>query len=179
MSSSLPDAPSEPSRVDEPPEPDAFTPDAFTPDEFAAWRGMLRVHSAVFRELDRRLLSEHGFGIDAYGVMITLAGAPSRRLPIGDLGLRRNLSPSGISRSVDRLARNGLLTRESNPDDGRSLLVGLTSNGLVRLREAQTTHHRTVREMFLSHLDQHERERLGELWEKAMPGAVSSPAWPL
>ncbi|MHB1568698.1 MAG: MarR family winged helix-turn-helix transcriptional regulator [Solirubrobacteraceae bacterium] len=174
MSSSSPSAPLGSSRVDEPPEPDAFTP-----DEFAAWRGMLRVHSAVFRELDRRLLNEHGFGIDAYGVMITLVSAPSRRLPIGDLGLRRNLSPSGISRSVDRLAKNGLLTRESNPADGRSLLVALTSEGLVRLREAQITHHRTVREMFLSHLDQHERERLGELWEKAMPGAGSSPTWPL
>jgi DNA-binding MarR family transcriptional regulator len=163
-----------PIAIDEPPEPNPFTP-----DEFAAWRGMLRVHSAVFRELDRRLLAEHGFGIDAYGVMITLVGSPSRRLPIGELGLQRNLSPSGISRSVDRLARTGLLTRASNPDDGRSLLVGLTRDGLARLREAQTTHHRTVREMFLSHLDQHDRERLGELWEKAIPGAVSSPTWPL
>src|SRR5215472_6574857 len=102
-----------PATRDAPPEPDPFTP-----EEFAAWRGMLRVHSAVFRELDRRLLAEHGFGIDAYGVMITLVSAPSRRLPIGELGLRRNLSPSGISRSVDRLAKSGLLTRESNPDDG-------------------------------------------------------------
>ena len=174
MSSSSSASSGQPIAIDEPPEPDPFTP-----DEFAAWRGMLRVHSAVFRELDRRLLAEHGFGIDAYGVMITLVGAPSRRLPIGELGLRRNLSPSGISRSVDRLARTGLLTRASNPDDGRSLLVGLTRDGLARLREAQTTHHRTVREMFLSHLGQHDRERLGELWEKAMPGAVSSPTWPL
>jgi DNA-binding MarR family transcriptional regulator len=160
--------------------PDALSePEPFTPDEFAAWRGMLRVHSTVFRELDRRLLAEHGFGIDAYGVMITLVSAPSRRLPIGELGLRRNLSPSGISRSVDRLAKSGLLTRESNPDDGRSLLVGLTRDGLERLREAQTTHHRTVREMFLSHLGPRDRQRLGELWEKAIPGAVSSPTWPL
>ena len=55
----------------EPPEPDPFTP-----EEFAAWRGMLRVHSAVFRELDRQLHAEQGFGIDSYGVMITLVGAP-------------------------------------------------------------------------------------------------------
>lgn len=157
----------------EPPEPDPFTP-----EEFAAWRGMLRVHSAVFRELDRRLLAEHGFGIDAYGVMITLVSAPARRLPIGELGLRRNLSPSGISRSIDRLTRLGLVERDTNPDDGRSLLVALTPNGLRRLRAAQVTHHRTVREMLLAHLDNHELQLLGELWEKAMPGAVSSPRWP-
>jgi DNA-binding MarR family transcriptional regulator len=162
-----------PLRMDEPPEPDPFTP-----EEFAAWRGMLRVHSAVFRELDRRLLVEHGFGVDAYAVMITLVGAPARRLPIGELGLRRNLSPSGISRSVDRLTRLGLLERLTNPDDGRSLLVALTANGLRRLREAQVTHHATVREMLLAHLDKRDLQLLGELWEKAMPGAVSSPTWP-
>ena len=163
-----------PPTPDEPPEPDPFTP-----EEFAAWRGMLRVHSAVFRELDRQLFAEHGFGIDSYGVMITLVGAPARRVPIGELGLRRNLSPSGISRSVDRLTKLGLVERANNPDDGRSLLVGLTANGLRRLREAQVSHHRIVREMLLAHFDRRDLERLSELWEKAMPGAISSPTWPL
>ena len=163
-----------PTTLDELPEPDPFTP-----DEFAAWRGMLRVHSAVFRELDRQLLADHGFGIDSYGVMITLVGAPARRVAIGELGLRRNLSPSGISRSVDRLTKLGLVERANNPDDGRSLLVGLTANGLRRLREAQVSHHRIVREMLLAHLDQRDLKHLAELWEKAMPGAISSPTWPL
>jgi DNA-binding MarR family transcriptional regulator len=153
-------------------------PDPFTPEEFAAWRGLLRVHSAVFRELDRQLLAEHGLGIDSYGVMITLVTAPARRLAIGELGLRRNLSPSGISRSVDRLTKLGLVERSTNPDDGRSLLVGLTATGLRRLRETQVTHHRIVREMLLAHLNEHELALLGEFWEKALPGAVSSPTWP-
>jgi DNA-binding MarR family transcriptional regulator len=154
-------------------------PDPFTPEEFAAWRGMLRVHASVFRELDRRLLDEHGIGIDSYGVMITLVTGPRRQLPIGELGLRRNLSPSGISRSVDRLVKDGLLERTTNPDDGRSLLVGLTSKGLQHLREAQVTHHRIVREMLLSHLDRQDLARMAELWEKAMPGSVSSDTWPI
>jgi hypothetical protein len=28
-------------------------------------------------------------------------------------------------------------------------------------------------------LDDGDLKRLGELWEKAMPGAVSSPTWPI
>jgi DNA-binding MarR family transcriptional regulator len=162
-----------PNSADEPPEPDPFTE-----EEFGAWRGMLRIHASVFRELDRKLLAEHGFGIDPYGVLITLVTSPARRLPIGELGLRRNLSPSGISRSVDRLTKLGLVERSINPDDGRSLLVGLTRNGIKRLREAQVTHHRIVRQMLLSQFDQRDLIRLGELWEKGMPGAVSSPTWP-
>lgn len=166
--------PDAPIRRTEPAEPDPFTA-----DEFAAWRGMLRVHSTVFRELDRALLEAHGFGIDSYGVLITLVTAPEHRLAIGELGLRRNLTASGISRSVDRLAKLELVERATNPADGRSFLVGLTATGLRRLREAQVTHHRVVREMFLSRLDTPDLKRLGELWEKAMPGTVSSPIWPL
>ncbi len=154
-------------------------PNPFTPDQFGAWRGMLRVHASVFRALDRALLADHGFGIDAYGVLITLVTAPGGTLPIGDLGQRRNLSPSGVSRSVDRLAKIDLVERRTNPNDGRSLLVGLTPQGLARLRDAQVTHHAVVHKLLLDRLDERDLNRLGELWEKAMPGSVTSPIWPL
>ena len=154
-------------------------PDSFTPAQFGAWRGLLRIHSVVFRALDRALLADHGFGIDAYGVLITLVTAPGGALPIGELGERRNLSPSGVSRSVDRLAKADMVERRTNPDDGRSLLVALTPQGLARLRAAQVTHHAVARELLLDRLDERDLQCLGELWEKAMPGSVSSPIWPL
>jgi DNA-binding MarR family transcriptional regulator len=154
-------------------------PNPFMLGEFGAWRGMLRVHATVFRELERALLADHSFGVDAYGVMITLVGAPGGTLTIGELGERRNLSPSGVSRSVDRLAKIRLVERSANPADGRSLLVGLTPQGLTRLRAAQVTHHAVVRELLLDRLGERDLRRLGKLWEKAMPGSVSSPVWPL
>ena len=163
----------------EPPPDELAEPAPFTSAEFGAWRGMLRVHAAVFRALDARLLAEHGFGVDAYGVLVTLVGAQDGLLTIGDLGERRNLSPSGISRSVDRLATIGLVERTTNPADGRSLLVGLTAQGLTRLRAAQVTHHETVRELMLERLGEQDQKLLGRLWEKAMPGAVTSDIWPL
>jgi DNA-binding MarR family transcriptional regulator len=160
--------------VDRQPEPDPFTP-----EELGAWRGMLRVHAAVFRELDRRLLTDHGFGVDAYGVLVTLVSAPEGTLTIGELGERRNLSPSGISRSIDRLANADLVQRSTNPADRRSLLIGLTHEGLTRLRAAQVTHHAAVRELLFARLAERDLERLNELWEKAIPGSVSSPIWPV
>jgi len=55
----------------------------------------------------------------------------------------------------------------------------LTADGLRRLRDAQVTHHQVVRETLFSRLDERDLKRLGQLWEKAMPGAVSSSSWPL
>ena len=71
------------------------------------------------------------------------------------------------------------LERKTNPADGRSLLVGLTTQGLARLRAAQITHHETVRELMLDHLGGEGQEQMSRLWEQAMPGAVSSDVWPL
>ncbi len=173
MSNNLKDGPPDSPTRAGPPEPDPFTP-----DQFGAWRGMLRVHTTIFRELDRRLLTEHGFGVDAYGVLITLVGAPGGGLPIGELGARINLTPSGVTRSVDRLAKRGLVERTTNPADARSQLVGLSNDGLARLRAAQVTHHTVVREMLLDHLEDRDIKRLCEVWEKAMPGSVSADTWP-
>jgi hypothetical protein len=47
------------------------------------------------------------------------------------------------------------------------------------LREAQVTHHATVRELLLANLTDRDVKNLGAVWEKAMPGAVSSPIWPV
>jgi DNA-binding MarR family transcriptional regulator len=111
-------------------------PDPFDADEFAAWRGMLRVYATVTRELDRRMTEAHGLPLDAYGVLITLVSAPDGQLTIGELGERRNLTASGMTRSVDRLAAAGLVERTPNPADRRSSFVRLTRDGLRRLREA-------------------------------------------
>lgn len=153
-------------------------PDPFDAREFAAWRGLLRVHTTVTRELDRRMSERHDLPLDAYAVLITLVTAPDGQLTLGELGTRRNLTASGITRLVDRLAKAGLVERRRNPHDGRSAFVGLTPEGLGRLREAQVTHHAAVRELLFANLDDDALEQMGALWERAMPGAVSSPAWP-
>ena len=160
--------------ADEPPEPDPFTD-----EEFGGGEGMLRIHSSVFRELDRQLLAQHGFGIDSYGVLITLLTSPARSLPIGELRAAAQPKPQRHLRDRRSPHQARPAQRSVNPEDARSLLVGLTPNGIQPfLREAQVTHHRIVREMLLSHFDQRDLKRLGALWEKGMPGAVSSPTWP-
>jgi DNA-binding MarR family transcriptional regulator len=125
------------------------------------------------RRCVRKLLQAHGLGIDAYGALVTMIGAPGARITIGELGERRNLTPSGISRAVDKLEQAGLVERTTNPADERSRLVGLAAHGVERLREAQVTHHATVRELMLDRLDERYIETLGEVWEKAMPSTVS------
>lgn len=153
-------------------------PDPFTPEEFAAWRGLLRLRETVTRAVDDRLRAEHGLSVDDYGILITLVGQPGRRLRMSQLGDRRLLTPSGITRAVMRLEERGLLRREQDPSDGRAFFATLTAKGVRALRRAQRSHHAIVREQYLGRLDKEELAELGRLFEKAVPGVVSSPEWP-
>jgi hypothetical protein len=46
------------------------------------------------------------------------------------------------------------------------------------LRRAQRIHHATVRELYLGRLNEREQQQLARLFEKALPGVVSSAEWP-
>lgn len=153
-------------------------PNPLSENEFLAWRGFLRAHATVTGELDRRLRREHGLPLSDYGILITLVGVPGMRLRMGELGRRRLVSPSKISRAVDDLQREGLLKRSADPDDGRSQFAELTENGLKKLRAAQLTHHQVARELMLGGLSERQLQQIATLLEKAMPGVVSSDVWP-
>jgi DNA-binding MarR family transcriptional regulator len=51
-----------------------------------------------------------------------------------ELGRRLCLEKSWISRAIDALVEEGLVSKEPNPDDSRSWLVRLTASGNRRLK---------------------------------------------
>jgi DNA-binding MarR family transcriptional regulator len=153
-------------------------PVPFSESEFLAWRSFLRVHAYITQELDQRLSAAHELTLDQYGVLITLISAPDMRLRMGELGARRLITPSKITRVVDDLQRRGLVMRVSDPSDGRSHLATLTSRGLKKLREAQVTHHEVVRERFLGQLSEAQLRELARIWDAAVPGVVDADVWP-
>jgi DNA-binding MarR family transcriptional regulator len=154
-------------------------PEAFTQEEFLAWRGLIRLRETVMREIDDRLRRAGLVSLADYGVLITLVTEPTHRLRMSDLGARRMLTPSGITRVVSKLERRGLVLREPDPADGRAFFCVLTRKGLEALRRAQVVHHAAVRELYVGRLDPRELKELTRLFEKALPGVVTAPAWPL
>src|SRR3712207_1875934 len=77
------------------------------PEELAAWRGLLRVHSALVKALDAELLAEHDLPLTSYEVLINLQAAPDHRRRMAELAEGVLLSRSGMTRLVDRLERDG------------------------------------------------------------------------
>ena len=101
-------------------------------------------------------------------MLVNLESAPDRQMRMSELAEAVLLSRSGLTRLVERLERDGLLTRADCPDDARGSLAVLTDAGVARLAEARKTHLRGVRERFLDHFAEDELERLGEYWRRVL-----------
>ncbi len=142
------------------------------PAELGAWRGMLRVHSALVKALDAELIATHGLPLTSYEVLINLQAAPEHRRRMAELADSVLLSRSGMTRLVDRLEREGLLERDTCSSDGRGLFAVLTEKGEEVLARARATHLDGVRERFLRHFTDDELTQLAGFWNRVLPGAA-------
>src|SRR3954454_10750472 len=113
----------------------ATTPQ-FTELELDAWRGFLRTHAPLVRELDDELTERHGLPLSSYDVLVQLDEAPEGRLRMSSLADAVLLSRSGLSRLVTRLEGQGLIERAECPNDARGAFAAITNAGRARLDEA-------------------------------------------
>jgi DNA-binding MarR family transcriptional regulator len=141
-------------------------------EELAAWRGLLRVHSALVKALDAELLTEHDLPLTSYEVLINLQAAPGHRRRMAELAEGVLLSRSGMTRLVDRLERDGLLERDACTEDGRGMFAVLTDKGEELLSRARRTHLDGVRERFLQHFSRDELEQFAGAWNRVVPGSA-------
>jgi DNA-binding MarR family transcriptional regulator len=132
------------------------------------WGALLKVHAALVPRLDRELQDSHGLPLTWYDVLLELNSAPGRRLTMGELGAVAAVSRTRVSRVVDELVRAGLVTREPNPDDGRSAFAALTPAGRTALRKSAPTYVAAVHREFADHLTAHEAEVLAGALRKVV-----------
>jgi len=130
----------------------ALMVERLTETELRAWQALLHAHHQVVSQLDAELREEHGLTFGAYDVLLRLARAPGHSLRMTELAERVMLSPSGLTRMVDRLVEAGFVERDRFDGDARVTMARLTDRGRRLLRRAARTHLRGIREHFTGHL---------------------------
>jgi DNA-binding MarR family transcriptional regulator len=123
-----------------------------SPVEETAWRVLVRAVLVIPRVLDAELLAAEGLNLAEYSVLMNLSEQPDRSMRMTELANVVSLSVSGLTRVVDRLARQGLVERSPCATDGRGQEAVLTAAGLARLEKAYPTHLVGVREHVMRHL---------------------------
>lgn len=131
-------------------------------EEMRAWRGLLETCADVAVAVDADLLEAHGITGGDYGVLVELSEAPERAMRMCDLAGRLRLSPSGLTRRLDGLVRDGYVARRPAPDDRRVSLAVLTPKGFTLLEQAAPGHVTTVRRHLLDHLTRDQIRQVGD-----------------
>jgi DNA-binding MarR family transcriptional regulator len=137
--------------------------------ELGAWRGLVRVHAALARELDAELDACHGLPLSSYEVLRSLSKMPAGRMRMAELAEHVLLSRSGMTRLIDRLEREGLVSRSTCDKDGRGCYAVLTEHGRAKVEQARGTHIAVVRDGFLRHFSEGELRELATLFGRALP----------
>jgi DNA-binding MarR family transcriptional regulator len=73
-----------------------------------------------------------------------------------ELAARAFSSRSGLTRRIDRLVEEGLVSRTTADGDARGVVVTLTESGAARVSETVPVHLRTVAELFMAKLNNQE-----------------------
>lgn len=116
---------------------------ALTDDQLAAWK-QLQWATALITSRFRRDLAAAGLSLEQFDVLVHLAWAPSGTLPLHELTasmvVADALSRSGITRLLDRMERDGLITRTVSTTDRRRFDVSLTTPGRLRFDQVWPAH---------------------------------------
>src|SRR4051794_6336089 len=120
--------------------------------EMQAWHAFIHAHTRVVRKLEQERESEHCLNLPAYEVLAHLSEATDSRLRMSDLATYAVLTPSGLTRLVDKLVREGLVERARCEGDARVVYAVITPAGVARLQTAYPTHLRGVREHLINRL---------------------------
>ena len=112
--------------------------------EQAAWRTFVESVDDLMVAFNKAL-KPHGITLGDYQVFVFLSEVEGRRMRMVDLAAALHLSPSGLTRRLDRLTRHGYVDRVPSLEDRRVMLAVLTDRGFDKLREAYPTHLASVR----------------------------------
>lgn len=116
------------------------------------WSETLRRYHNTSCELESELQSNHELGLSEFEVLQALAGHVAQdadaQVKMKDLEAEMYLSQSALSRTVSRLEKAGLVTREECDYDRRASFLRLTDAGSARWSAASPTHRAVLQRHF-------------------------------
>lgn len=162
------------------PREQSTSPDALLNDERLTLAGLFaESYTGLRTELERRLVEECGLPLQWFVLLLRLARSPDQRLRMSDLADQTSLTPSGLTRAIDRLADAGLVERVACPSDRRGAFAALTPPGLRRVTAAVGPHLRHLEDALVGLLTHDEQTQLAAILRKVRdhvnPGAARPP----
>ena len=143
-----------------------------------AWLRMLEAHTHLIELMEADLRRDCGVPLVWYDIMIKIWVAPGRRIRMAELAEQALLSRSWLTRRVVQLEEAGLVIRTGAGDDGRGVLVEMTSTGLETFARMEESHARSIARHFSAHVSQDEARVMSAAFARiaGATGAAPTPS---
>jgi MarR family transcriptional regulator, 2-MHQ and catechol-resistance regulon repressor len=124
---------------------------------------LIGAHAALTRQLSAQLAEQHGLTMSEYEVLLLLSRERDRAMRRIDVSRQVRLSPSGVTRMLDRLEATGLVEKGSCENDARVTYAVLTNAGMEKLRECAPDHFTAIERLIGGRLTDEEIQSLSTL----------------
>lgn len=154
--------------------PEPTPASVFAPETLRESGALLATQTALGRLIDVEAVDPTGHDATILDLMVRLDQASGSRLRAVELSRQLHMSPSHISRTIDRAESAGLVRRERDPDDRRASLVVLTADGREALGEFAPRLQSIIDRVIGDTLTEREADTLVELLERIERAALGA-----
>lgn len=138
------------------------------------WFRFVRAHRCLIREIERRLAAAELPAYAWYDALWGLESGPEGTRRMSELADVMAIERYNLTRLVDRLEAEGLVTRSRASDDGRGAYAAITESGKVLRKKMWKIYEGAVDELFLSQFDDEQQRFLSDALERAAMAARNS-----
>jgi DNA-binding MarR family transcriptional regulator len=139
--------------------------------QLEALRAVLRARTTLTDRLETALRADELPPLGWYDVLCALDAAGGQGMRPRDLGFEIGLTPSGVTRLLDRMTDAGLIERKACPTDRRGFGVSLTEAGRKTHAMMQPVYLREVEAAFSSLVSTEEARELSEVLDRVSHSA--------
>jgi DNA-binding MarR family transcriptional regulator len=130
------------------------------PEALQAWTALCEVVDQVRIALNRDLQRDAGLTLADNLVLCQVAMAPGDRLRMVDIAAVLAIGKSAVTKTVDRLEERGLITRERDSSDRRTVYAALTAEGEETFAAARPVFAEGVQRHFADQMNEAEIRQL-------------------
>jgi len=145
-----------------------------TQEQVSTWINLRQAGRVIQTRLEERLQKEANLSWAEFELLLRLRISAAHPLQMSEIAAQLVGSPSGTTRIADRLVRDGLIARETPPENRRIVRVQLTDRGRKVLADADEIIRTNVQEILGDHLTEGEVAELRGLLRKLLE---SNGAW--
>ncbi|MGO3890218.1 MAG: MarR family winged helix-turn-helix transcriptional regulator [Paenalcaligenes sp.] len=138
------------------------------------WYSFVRTHRLMIREIERRLAAEKLPNYAWYDVLWGLESGPEGTRRMHELADKLAIERYNLTRLIDRLQDEGLVTRARSAEDGRAAFATITTKGRELRKKMWVVYESTVSEFFLKQFSVDEQAQLSVGLSKAA-SAIRAP----